>query len=56
MIDLAEQLLGKYSLSFWDAMIIAACLEGDVARLYTEDFDGYARIGELELVNPFRTI
>jgi predicted nucleic acid-binding protein len=52
--DIAESLLNRYSLSFWDAMIIAACLEGNVARLYSEDFDAYPRIDGLELVNPFR--
>jgi predicted nucleic acid-binding protein len=49
----AERLLGAYSLSFWDAMIIAACLEGGVTRLYSEDFDAYPRVDGLEIVNPF---
>jgi predicted nucleic acid-binding protein len=51
---IAENLLNRYSLSFWDAMIIAACLEGNVTRLYSEDFDAYPRIDDLEIVNPFR--
>jgi predicted nucleic acid-binding protein len=38
VLERAERLLSAYSLSFWDAMIIAACLEGGVARLYSEDF------------------
>jgi predicted nucleic acid-binding protein len=52
-LERAERLLGAYSLSFWDAMIIAACLEGGVTRLYSEDFDAYARVDGLEIVNPF---
>jgi len=38
--------------SFWDAMIIAACLECGVTRLYSEDLPGRAIRG-LEVVNPF---
>ena len=41
VLDRAEKLMNAYSLSFWDAMIIAACLEGGVNRLYSEDFDAY---------------
>jgi len=51
--DTAADLLSRYSLSFWDAMVIAACLEGGVTRLYSEDFDAYPKIDGLEVVNPF---
>jgi len=30
VLDLSNRLLQRYSLSFWDAMMIAACLEGGV--------------------------
>ena len=53
VIDLAMELLDRYSLSFWDSLIAAACLNAGVERLYTEDFDAYPRIGDLEIVNPF---
>ena len=53
LLKRAERLLGSYSLSFWDAMIIAACLEGGVTRLYSEDFDAYPQVDGLEIVNPF---
>ena len=49
----AEQLLRRFSLSFWDALIIAACLEAGVERLYSEDISGYPAINGLVLVNPF---
>jgi predicted nucleic acid-binding protein len=39
--------------SFWDSMIVAACLECSVSRLYTEDVPGSAVRGPLEIVNPF---
>src|SRR5436190_9549644 len=35
VLDQVEQLQSAYSLSTWDAMIIAACLEGGVTRLYS---------------------
>jgi predicted nucleic acid-binding protein len=53
-LDRAELLRKRYSLSFWDALLIAGCLEADVRTLYSEDFDAYGRIDSLELVNPFR--
>lgn len=51
--DIAEDLLRRYSLSFWDAMVIAACLAGGITQLYSEDFDAYPSIDGLEVVNPF---
>jgi predicted nucleic acid-binding protein len=39
--------------SFWDAMIVAACLECGVTRRYSEDLPGSAVPGPLEIVNPF---
>jgi predicted nucleic acid-binding protein len=35
-------------------MIIAACMEGGVTRLYTEDFDNaISEATGVEIVNPF---
>jgi predicted nucleic acid-binding protein len=53
VLDKAEDVGNRFNLSFWDAMIVAACLEGGVTRLYSEDFDAYAQIDGLQLVNPF---
>lgn len=39
--------------STWDAMLIAACAEAGVNRLYTEDMQGKPRIEGVEMVNPF---
>jgi predicted nucleic acid-binding protein len=39
--------------SFWDAMIVAACLDRGVTRLYSEDLPGRAVHGPLDIVNPF---
>ena len=51
--DRAEELYSRYSLQVWDAFLIAACLEGKVTRLYSEDMDDSVRSEGLEIVNPF---
>jgi predicted nucleic acid-binding protein len=56
VLDRAESLMNRYSLSSWDALIIAACLESNVTRLYSEDFDASAQAEGLEIVNPFKTL
>lgn len=55
IIDRAEELMKRFSLSHWDSMIIAACLEVNVQTLYTEDF-GYEVIDGLKIVNPFKSL
>ena len=54
VIDRAEELMKRFSLSHWDSMIIAACLEVNVQTLYTEDF-GYEVIDDLKIINPFKS-
>lgn len=53
VLNQAEDLLKRFSLSYWDAMIVAACLEANVQTLYTEDF-GYSNIDGLGIVNQFK--
>lgn len=52
-LDEAEWLHRRFSLSFWDALLIASCLEAGARRLYFEDFGGCRAIESLEIVNPF---
>jgi predicted nucleic acid-binding protein len=40
--------MGHYSLSFWDALLIAACLEAGARALYSENFSGYDEIDGLK--------
>lgn len=50
----AESLTATHNLSFWDAMIVAACIEGGITRLYTEDFDdSLSKATGVEIINPF---
>ncbi|WP_099241081.1 PIN domain-containing protein [Synechococcus sp. BDU 130192] len=53
VIDRAEDLMNRFSLSHWDSMIVAACLEANIEILYTEDF-GYSAIDGLKIDNPFQ--
>jgi predicted nucleic acid-binding protein len=49
----AQSLQGSYTLSIWDALLVAACLRGGVSALYTEDMGAPRNIGGLSLINPF---
>ncbi len=49
----AQTLQGRFSLSFWDALLVAACLRDGVTILYTEDIGAPRTIDRLSLVNPF---
>lgn len=51
--DRARTLQTQRRWSFWDALIVAACLECGVGRLYSEDLPGRDVPGALEVVNPF---
>jgi len=51
--DRADQMRSAYR-SFWDALLVAACLDAGVATLYSEDFDPGSRIDSLQIVNPFK--
>ncbi|SPE38796.1 conserved hypothetical protein [Candidatus Sulfopaludibacter sp. SbA6] len=53
MLERARILHAEDGWSFWDAMIVAACLECGVTRLYSEDLPGRAVRGPLKVVNPF---
>lgn len=48
-----QALQGRYSLSFWDALLIATCPRDGVKVLYTEDIGAPRTIDTLSLVNPF---
>ena len=42
----------RHSVSFWDALIVAACLESGVQTLYSEDIPGQEAFGSVKIVNP----
>lgn len=49
----AQVLMDAHSLSFWDALILAACQQAGVQRLFTEDMSPSMKLDKLELINPF---
>lgn len=53
VLEHARRLHLESGWSFWDAMIVAACLECGVTRFYTEDIPGRGLPGVLEIINPF---
>jgi predicted nucleic acid-binding protein len=53
IMERSEALLQKYSLSCWDGLILAACIEAGVNSLYSEDFDAYPTLNGLSIINPF---
>lgn len=46
-------LCSRYSLSHWDAMLLAACVEAGVRTLYSEDLASGAQYDSVTVVNPF---
>jgi predicted nucleic acid-binding protein len=53
VLQRAKALHLTHSVSFWDAMILAACLRTDVDVLYSEDVPGLDVI-DLQVINPFK--
>lgn len=53
VLQRARILHGEKKWSFWDAMIVGACLEAGVRRLYSEDLPGSMPPAGIEIVNPF---
>ena len=51
-----QSLQSRHSLSFWDALLIAACIQGGVKVLHTEDMGAPCTIDGLILVNPFASV
>lgn len=52
-MDQAQRLHLEQHWSYWDALLVAACLDAGVTRLYSEDLPGRAPPPGLEIVNPF---
>ena len=53
VLDRAKSLHLAQKVSFWDAMILAACLDANVRTLYSEDLPGLS-VGGISVVNPFK--
>lgn len=53
MSDAARRLAAEHGVSFYDALIVAAALDGGCTVLLTEDMQAGRSFGGLSVVNPF---
>jgi predicted nucleic acid-binding protein len=53
VLDRARELHLTRNVAFWDAMILASCLDARVKVLYSEDLPG-GEVDGLSVVNPFK--
>ncbi|MFO0839122.1 MAG: PIN domain-containing protein [Phycisphaerae bacterium] len=51
--DRAVELQRRFSLSIWDALLVAACIEARVDELLTEDLGAQSVIEGVRIRNPF---
>ena len=47
------RLIDAYQLSYFDALIISACIDAGVTRLYSEDIQSRPEVEGVKIVNPF---
>jgi len=50
----ALRLGARYSLSWYDSLIVASAVEGQCSILYSEDLQHGLHIGDLVIANPFQ--
>lgn len=53
VLDHARTLHTEQQWPFWDAMIVSACVEAGITRMYSEDLPGRSAPAGLQIVNPF---
>jgi len=53
VLDRSLGLYSRYSLSHWDSLLVAACLDAGVTTLYSEDMGHEAQYDGLTIINPF---
>jgi predicted nucleic acid-binding protein len=49
----ALRIAGKHRISWYDSLIVAAALEGQCEKLYSEDFQHGRKIEGVQIENPF---
>lgn len=53
LVSSAFDLAQRHSLSYWDALLLAACAEAGVDTLYSEDLTNGFTYDSVRVVNPF---
>ncbi len=51
--DLAVRIHLEDQVSIWDSLLLAACIDAGVTRLYTEDLQSRPNIRGVSIVDPF---
>lgn len=54
LVGEALRIVERWQTGWYDALIIAAAIEGGAATLYTEDLQHGMRFGSVQVQNPFR--
>ena len=55
VVEGAWNIQDQYKLAWWDALVVSAAQLTDCRYLLTEDLQDNLRIGNVEVINPFRT-
>ncbi|WP_425617369.1 PIN domain-containing protein [Anatilimnocola sp. NA78] len=55
-LSLALELTKQYSLSHWDSLLLAACIEAGVTTFYNEDLSSGVPYRTVKVQNPFALI
>jgi predicted nucleic acid-binding protein len=53
IFDKSLDLSSRYSLSHWDGMLLAACIDANVSTLYSEDLGDGKTYDSVTVINPF---
>lgn len=53
LVPAAFDLADRHSLSYWDALLLAACIEAGVDTLYSEDLSDGVVYDGVQVTNPF---
>ncbi len=55
IFDISHDLSSRYSLSHWDSLLVAACIEAGVDTLYSEDMGDGAVYDSVTIINPLKS-
>ena len=55
LLNTAIDLSSRHSLSHWDSLLLAACVDAGITTLYSEDFSAGCTYDSVSIVNPFVT-
>lgn len=53
LVGFASEIQERNQLSFWDALIVATAVQGNVTKLLSEDLNSGQVIEDIEILNPF---